>query len=68
MGKCGALQFIVLQRVGHELATEQIVILRIPQCPDFHNFMISLENRYSKSFNYVLLQNCFGFSRSLAFS
>ena len=48
MGKCGMLQSTGLQRVGHELATEQIIILLISPCPDFHNFMISLENRYCK--------------------
>ena len=46
------LQSTGLQRVGHELVTEQIIILLISQCPDFHNLMISLENRYCKSFNY----------------
>ena len=44
-----------------------IIILRILQCLDFHNFIKSFENRYCMSSNYVLFQNCFGFSRSFAF-
>ena len=64
MGKCGMLQSTGLQRVGHELATEQIIILLISPCPDFHNFMISLENRYCKKKKKKKNRYCKSFSYS----